>query len=75
MQNTVAAGPYTVKVAKKELPFGNNFVVQKAKVVQYAGQDELACVVLCTADSREPGRKYFVQYSIQGKLQECNTLN
>ena len=74
-KNTVAAGAYTFKVKGDNKPFGNNFVVQTAKVVQYEGQDEVACVVLCTADSKEPGRKYFVQYSTDGQLQECNTLN
>ena len=74
-KNTVTAGAYNFVVKGKNKPFSNNFVVQSAKVVQYNGVDEVACVVLCTADSKEPGRLYFAQYSTDGKLQECNTLN
>jgi hypothetical protein len=73
--NTVSAGPYNFKVTDGNRPFSNNFVVQNAKVVQYKGQDEVACVVRCTEDSKEPGRTYFVQYSKDGVLYECNTLN
>lgn len=73
--NTVSAGPYNFVVKGQNRPYSNNFVVQSAKVVQYNGQDEVACVVLCTANSNEPGRIYFAQYSTQGRLQECNTLN
>ena len=73
--NTVSVESYNFVVKGKNRPFSNNFVVQSAKVVQYAGQDEIACVVLCTDDSKEPGRLYFVQYSAKGQLQECNTLN
>jgi hypothetical protein len=73
--NTVTAGNYNFVVTNDNRPFSNNFVVQSAKVVQYKGQDEIACVVLCTADSKEPGREYFVQYSTQGYMQACNTLN
>ena len=74
-QNTVSAGPYSFVVKGKNKPFSNNFVVQSAKVVQYNGQDEIACFVLCTANSKEPGRIYFAQYSTAGKLQECYTVN
>jgi hypothetical protein len=73
--NTVTAGEYNFVVKGEHRPFSNDFVVQSAKVVQYAGQDEIACVVLCTDTSKEPGRVYFVQYSTKGRLQECNTLN
>jgi len=74
-KNTVSAGSYNFVVKGKQRPFSNNFVVQSAKIVKYNGQDEIACVVLCTNDSKEPGRVYFVQYSTKGRLQECNTLN
>ena len=74
-KNTVSAGSYNLVVKGKQRPLSNNFVVQSAKIVQYNGQDEIACVVLCTNDSKEPGRVYFVQYSTKGRLQECNTLN
>jgi hypothetical protein len=72
MQNTVAAGQYTVTVAKKELPFGNNFTVNTAAVKQYKGKDELHCVVTCTPNSREPYMQYFCIYSVKGKLIACN---
>jgi len=74
-KNKVSAGSYNLVVKGKQRPFSNNFVVQSAKIVKYNGQDEIACVVLCTNDSKEPGRVYFVQYSTKGRLQECNTLN
>lgn len=73
--NTVSAGPYNFVVKGKQRPYSNNFIVQSAKVVKYNGQDEVSCVVLCTADSLEPGRLYAVQYSTAGRLQECCTLN
>lgn len=74
--NTVTAGPYSFTVTKKaNKPFSNDFTVIKAQVVQYDGKDEVACVVRCTATSREAGRLYSVQYSTAGELMECNTLN
>lgn len=74
-KNTVSAGQYNFVVTGKNRPFSNDFVVQSAKVVQYEGQDEVACVVLCTNTSKEPGRIYFAQYSTKGELMGCNTLN
>ena len=74
-QNTVSAGSYNFVVKGKQRPFSNDFVVQSAKVVQYNGKDEVACFVLCTANSKEPGRIYFAQYSTKGVLQECYTVN
>lgn len=74
-QNTVQAEQYNFVVKGKDRPYSNNFVVQSAKVVKYNGQDEVACFVLCTANSKEPGRVYFAQYSTKGKLQECYTVN
>ena len=74
-KNTVTADSYNFKVKGDDRPFGNNFVVQSAKVVKYNGQDEVACFLLCTNDSKEPGRIYFAQYSTKGKLQECYTVN
>lgn len=73
--NTVAAGKYNFVVTGSNRPFSNNFVVKSAKVVQYEGQDEIACTVLCTKDSNEPGRLYFAQYNTEGELMGCNTLN
>ncbi len=72
MQNTVTAGPYTFKVKNTQRPYSNNFVVQLAKVVQYAGQDEVYAVVNCTANSKEPGMRYFCTYSTKGELIACN---
>lgn len=75
MKNTITAGDYTIKAAKKQRPFGNSFTMLNARVVQYNGQDEIAAHVLCTDDSIEPGRRYFVQYNTKGELMECNTIN
>ena len=73
--NTVAAGPYNFVVKGKQRPFSNNFVVQSAEVVQYEGKDEIYAVVICTDNSKEPGRKYACNFSITGRLETCNTLN
>ena len=74
--NTVTAGAYTFKVTKKaNKPFSNDFVVIAARIVKHEGQDEIACTVKCTETSREAGRLYSVQYSTEGVLMECNTLN
>jgi hypothetical protein len=73
--NTVSVQNYNFVAKGDNRPFGNNFVVQSANIVKYNGQDEIACVVLCTDNSKEPGRLYAVQYSTKGRLQECCTLN
>jgi len=73
--NTVVAGSYNFVVTGSNKPFSNDFVVQTAKVVHYNEQDEVACFVLCTANSKEPGRVYFAQFSTKGVLQECYTVN
>jgi len=75
MQNVITAPNITLKIAKKELPFGNNFEQLSAKIVQYKGADEVLAHVKCTADSREPGRTYSVNYSMLGKMEGCNTTN
>ena len=64
-----------IVVNAKEGPFGNKFVIQQAKIVKYEGVDELAAKVLCTADSIEPGRIYIVNWSLDGEMLACNTLN
>jgi hypothetical protein len=74
-QNTIKVYPYNLVINDKNKPFSNNFVVESAKIVKYYGQDEIACHVRCTSNSSEPGRLYFVQYSTNGVLQECHTLN
>lgn len=78
MQTEVSAQTVTVEgvtVNVKRGPFGNKFKVQGAAIMQYAGQEELALRVLCTDDSREPGRIYSCNYSLDGDLLACNTLN
>ena len=72
--NTVSTGPYNFTVTNKNRPFGNNFVVQKALVSEF-DENEVEAVVLCTADSREPGRTYYCIYSTKGSLLSCSTLN
>jgi len=72
--NTVSAGPYNFTVTNKNRPFGNNFVVQKALVSAF-DENEIECVVLCTANSKEPGRTYYCIYSTKGSLLCCSTLN
>jgi len=75
MQNVITASNYTFTVAKKQLPFTNNFVQDTATVEQYMGKDEIRAIVTCTANSKEPGRVYSVIYSTKGQLIACNTLN
>jgi hypothetical protein len=79
MQNdiTVSNAQHSIAftVAKTQLPFGNNFVQNSAKVVKYNGKDEVIAFVTCTADSKEPGRIYACAYNLKGKLQGCNTIN
>jgi len=72
MQNVISAAQYTFTVANKQRPFSNNFVMLKAAVKQYEGQDEIHCIVKCTANSKEPGMQYFCIYSTKGKLIACN---
>jgi hypothetical protein len=72
---TVSANGIAFTVAKKQLPFGNNFLQQSAKVVKYQGKDEVLAFVTCTEDSMEPGRIYACAYSLKGKLMGCNTVN
>ncbi len=54
---------------KKQLPFSNNF--KQLYVLNYE-QDttgDVVLVVLCTRNSFEPGRKYFISYNML--TQEC----
>jgi hypothetical protein len=74
MLNTVTADGFTLKVSNTQLPFGNTFV-QHSTFAQEE-PNEVQAYVKCTANSREPGRIYFVAYSkINGKLIECYTVN
>ena len=71
----VTVGDVTVKC--KRGPFGNLFTVRKAVIEQYQGKGpkELHAIVLCTDDSREPGRLYSVDWSLDGEMIACSTLN
>ena len=73
--NTISAASYTVEVPLNQRPFSNNFVMLEGRVVPYAGEDEIQCVVRCTEDSNEPGREYMCAYTLAGELVGCNTLN
>ena len=73
-KNVVCASGFAIKVSKKELPFGNNFV--QIKDIEQVEPNEVQTYVLCTSDSKEPGRIYFVAYSKKdGELLECYTTN
>lgn len=56
-------------------PFSNKFIVRRAEFEVYEGVEELHVIALCTEDSAEPGRLYSVNYSLQGELMACTTLN
>ena len=74
MLNTVTADGVTITVSKKQLPFGNDFV-QHSTFAQEE-PNEVQAYVQCTANSKEPGRIYFVAYSkVNGQLIECYTIN
>lgn len=75
MQNVITASNYKFTVAKKQLPYGNDFVQDSATVQPYMGVDEVRAIVTCTANSKEPGRVYGCTFSTKGKLIACNTLN
>jgi len=72
--NVVCADGVSVKVNKKNLPFGNTFI-QHSTFTQ-PEPAEVQAYVKCTSTSREPGRVYFVAYKIAtGELMECYTVN
>ena len=72
--NVVCGDGFTLKVKKTQLPFSNNFV--QYKVIEQVEPSEVQAYVKCTANSKEPGRIYFVAYSkATGELLECYTLN
>lgn len=74
MQNVVCGDGVTIKVSKKQLPFGNNFV--QSSILVQEEPNEVQAYVTCTQNSREPGRIYFVAYSkANGELIECYTMN
>jgi hypothetical protein len=73
MQNTITlANNNVVVIAKKQLPMGNNFVVHK---ILAETATEVECVVRCTATSKEPGRLYYCNYTLQGDIIAAQTLN
>lgn len=65
-------GTHTIVVKGKNRPFGNNFVLLE---IQKVGVAFVECIVQCTKDSLEPGRKYFCMYTKLGTLYACQTLN
>jgi len=69
--NVISTPSVTFTVTRKNRPFGNNFVVQRASMQA----NEIEAVVECTKDSREPGRTYYCIYTTSGVLLACNTLN
>ncbi len=75
MQNVITCNNVTLHIAKKQLPYSNNFVQQSATLQQYKGKDEVHAVVVCTNDSKEPLRMYSCIYSMKGVLLGCCTLN
>jgi hypothetical protein len=80
MLNTLTLHDNTqVVVAKQQLPYSNNFVVQRAITHKRRGKRvDIYCTVLCSACSKEPGRQYSCVYIVQNNvamLQQCETLN
>ena len=79
MQNVITVqhnnATLTIKVAKKQLPFSNNFTQNKAQIKQREGVDEVHALVTCTANSREPGRMYATAYTLRGEMLFCVTYN
>ena len=73
-KNVVSANGFAISVKKTQRPFSNNFV--QIKNIEQVEPNEVQTYVLCTQDSNEPGRIYFVAYSKQtGELVECYTTN
>jgi hypothetical protein len=69
--NRIAAGDYMFNVNFSQRPYGNNFIVEYAKVVEHNGQDEVYAVVTCTLTSKDAGRQYCCTYSTTGELIGC----
>ena len=67
LQNNTA-----IVIAKKERPYNYTFVVQR---VLKETDTELECVVQCAADADGPGRVFYCNYTLQGRLLEAFTLN
>lgn len=59
-------------VALSERPFSNNFTL---KSINKVCEDAVSAYVLCSKDSQEPGRIYFVVYTHEGELASCHTVN
>ena len=58
-------------VYTREGPFGNKYILQQAAFVVYEGVTEVKATVVCAPNSKEPGRVYSVNWSLQGELLEC----
>jgi len=69
-KNVVSANGFAISVKKAQRPFSNNFV--QIKNIEQVEPNEVQAYVKCTANSKEPGRVYFVAYSkATGELIEC----
>ena len=75
MKNVMTVNDTVLTIAVKELPFSEPFTQVEARIVQYEGVDEVLAYVKCTEEAREPGRMYACYYSMNGKLEGCNTIN
>ena len=71
-KNTIITPDCNIVVAKRS-PYGNNF--KQKHYVKPVGKNAHAVIVLCTEDSKEPGRVYYCVYTNKGALKECCTLN
>jgi hypothetical protein len=70
-KNTILTPTYYIHAKRR--PYGNNFT--QKQYVKPVGKDAHAVIVLCTANSKEPGREYYCVYTNKGALKECCTLN
>jgi len=75
MKNTITVNDTVLTIAQKELPFSEPFTQLEARIVQHEGVDEVLAYVTCTAEAKQPGRMYACYYSMEGKLEGCNTMN
>ena len=77
MENTVVTPFTTIKVSKRNLPFGNTFVQRKFVRTERTrnGRNAVVAYVTCTPTSKEPGRVYMCVFTEKGTLLSCITAN
>ena len=77
MENTIVTPFVSVKVNKKNLPFGNTFVQRKFVRTERTrnGRNAIVVYVTCTQNSKEPGRVYMCTFTEKGTLLSCITAN